>query len=332
MQGFMEGLAVSTSELGQPFISESIWTEAFLDVIRGGGKTKDGKVLYTDATPMNERVTAIMGHLVKALAPFSAQQLIRLGFAATGEPTRTVGPYRGTGEVYDLTDEALGFTGYRPVPVDPARSLDFMMSAYQRSIRNARREFNAELLRGEAVTPKQIIDRYIIANKAKWDTMKNMSLDITAGQILGVAGEELLPVLERISKKDAAALLTNKFIPFKISDNVKEVFQQNADKLGMFNPYLDADEGIEGLKDMMEDITLDMEEFPDLTNVYNFAPPMPEQNLQPIPSGATNINPQIYNRPSLTLNPITGLTRSQTALLSPADQQYYMKKNQTRIT
>jgi len=82
----------------------------------------------------------------------------------------------------------------------------------------------------------------------------------------------------------------------------------------------------------MEDITLDMEEFPDLTNVYNFAPPMPEQNLQPIPSGAANINPQIYNRPSLTLNPITGLTRSQTALLSPADQQYYMKKNQTRIT
>ena len=63
MQGFMEGLAVSTAELGQPFISESIWTEAFLDVVRGGGKTKDGKVLYTDATPANERVTAIMGHL-----------------------------------------------------------------------------------------------------------------------------------------------------------------------------------------------------------------------------------------------------------------------------
>ena len=332
MKGFMEGLAVSTAELGQPFISESIWTEAFLDVVRGGGKTKDGKVLYTDATPANERVTAIMGHLVKALAPFSAQQLIRLGFAAQGKPTTTVGPYRGTGQVYDLTDEALGFTGYRPVPIDPARSLDFKMSGYQRSVRNARREFNAELLRGEAVTPQQVIDRYIIANKAKWDAMKDMSLDITAGQILGVPGEELVPVLGRISKKDAAALLTNKFIPFNISDNVKKVFQENADKLGVFNPYTEAEGGIEGLKEMMEDITLDTEKFPDLTDIYNFSPAMPEQNLQQTPSGAANINPQVYDRPPLTLSPITGLTRSQTALLSPADQQYYMKKNQTRIT
>jgi len=152
---------------------------------------------------MNERVTAIMGHLVRAQAPFSAQQLIRLGFAARGEPTKTVGPYAGTGQVYNLTDEALGFTGYRPVPIDPARSLDFMMSAYQRSTRNARREFNAKLLRGEEVTPQQIIDRYIIANKAKWEAMKDMSLNITAGEVLGTSRFEIRNVLERISKKDA---------------------------------------------------------------------------------------------------------------------------------
>jgi hypothetical protein len=333
MEGFMKGLATSTAELGQPFISESIWTEAFLDVIRGGGKTKDGKVLYTDATPMGERVSAIMAHLVRAQAPFSAQQMIRLGFAAKGEPSKTVGPFRGTGQTYELTDEALGFTGYRPVPIDPARSLDFMMSAYQRSIRDARREFNAELLRGEAITPQQIVDRYIISNKAKWEAMKDMSLNITAGQVLGVPGSELVPVLGRISKKDAAALLQNKFIPFNISDNVKEVFQQNADKLGMFNPYRDAEGGVEGLKEMMEDLTLDMEEFPDLTDIYNFgAPPMPEQNLQQTPSGASNINPQVFNRQPLTLSPITGLTQTQTALLSPGDQVLAQRLNRNRLT
>ena len=333
MEGFMKGLATSTAELGQPFISESIWTEAFLDIIRGGGKTKDGKVLYTDATPMGERVSAIIAHAVRAQAPFSAQQMIRLGFAAQGEPSKTVGPFRGTGQTYELTDEALGFTGYRPVPIDPARSLDFMMSDYQRSIRNARREFNAELLRGEPIDPQDIVDRYIIANKAKWEAMKDMSLNITAGQVLGVPGSELVPVLGRISKKDAAALLQNKFIPFNISDNVKEVFQQNADKLGMFNPYLDAEGGVEGLKEMMEDLTLDMEEFPDLTDIYNFgAPPMPEQNLQQTPSGASNINPQVFNRQPLTLSPITGLTQTQTALLSPGDQVLAQRLNRNRLT
>jgi len=60
--------------------------------------------------------------------------------------------------------------------------------------------------------------------------------------------------------------------------------------------------------------------------------PVPAANLEQIPSGASQINPQVYNRPSLTLNPITGLTRSQTALLSPADQQYYMQKNRNRVT
>ena len=208
-----------------------------------------------------------------------------------------------------------------------------MMSGYQRSVRNARREFNAELLRGEAVTPQQIADRYIIANKAKWEAMKNMSLDLTAGQILGVSPRELVDVLGRISKKDAVALMYNKFIPFTISENVKEVFQQNADKLGVFNPYKEAEQAVSGLQRMMDEITLDMETFPDLTQIYDFNPTLePEKDLQPTPSGAASINPQVYNRPSLTLSPITGLTRSQTALLSPADQQYYMKKNQTRIT
>ena len=58
MEGFMKGLGTATKELGQPFIAEAIWTEAFLDVLRGGGKTKDGKTLYTDQTPYGERVSA----------------------------------------------------------------------------------------------------------------------------------------------------------------------------------------------------------------------------------------------------------------------------------
>ena len=163
--------------------------------------------------------------------------------------------------------------------------------------------------------------------------MKNMSLDLTAGQILGVSPRELVDVLGRISKKDALALMDNKFIPFTISENVKEVFQSNADKLGVFNPYKAAEQGVLGLQRMMDQITLDMETFPDLTEIYDFNPTLePGQNLQPVPSGAASINPQIYNRPSLTLNRITGLTQSQSALLSPADQQYYIRKNQTRIT
>ena len=332
MEGFMKGLGTSAKELGEPFIAESIWTEAFLDVLRMNGKTKDGKVLYTDQTPYGEKVSAVIKHLVRAQAPFSAQQLIRLGFAATGKPSRTVGPYTGTGQTYELTDEALGFTGYRPVPIDPERSLDFMMTDYQRSIRNARREFNAKLLRGDPITPQNILDRYIIANKAKWESMKKMSLDIEAGKILGVPPYKLEGVLGRVSKKDSDALAyTDLFIPFTISKNIEEVFQENANKLGVGNPYWQAIGALESLKGVMQSFRLSMPEWPDLTELFNMSP-APIENQQQTSSGATQINPQVYNRPSLTLNRRTGLTAAQTALLSPADQQYYIKKNQNRIT
>ncbi len=339
MQGFLEGVGTATKELGAPFIAESIWTEAMLDVLRGGGKTKDGKTLYTDATPGGEKVKAIISHLVKAQAPFSAQQLIRLGFAATGKPTETVGPYAGTGQVYDLSDEALGFTGYRPVPIDPARSLDFMMSGYQRGIRNARREFNAKLLRGDPVSPQDIVDRYIIANKAKFEKMKDMSLNLEAGTILGVTEEKLDNVLGRISKKDSTALKENEFIPFTISPNVQAVFQDNADKLGVANPYEEAEPALDSLKDVMEELTLSTPEWPDLTQLFNLNP-VPAQNLQQTPSGAATLNPTVYKRPSLTLNPgnraampgQNNLTATQIALLSPSEQAYYMQRNRNRIT
>jgi len=345
MSSFMKGIATSTAELGQPFIAESIWTEAFLDVLRGGGKTKDGKILYTDQTPAGEKVSAVINHLVRAQAPFSLQQMIRLGFAATGKPSKTIGPYTGTGQTYELTDEALGFTGYRPVPIDPARSLDYKMSGYQRAIRNSRREFNAKLLRGDPVSAQDVIDRYIIANKAKWEAMKDMSLDIGAGQILGVGEDDLLGVLGRISRKDAAALVTDKFIPFTVSENIQAVFEENANKLGMSDPYKEAEQAIKSLAGVMSEIDLTDPEWPDLTEMFRFDQE-DVASAQPAAINTPAISPEIYKRPTLTLGQgvnkagmfgnfgtprNTGLTASQLALLSPSEQQYYMRKNQNRI-
>tara|TARA_R110000796_G_scaffold250827_1_gene380916 strand:- start:193 stop:4239 length:4047 start_codon:yes stop_codon:yes gene_type:complete len=323
MSGYLEGVANATSELASPFISESIWTEAFLDVLRGQGKTKDGKTLYTDETPDGEKVTAILEHLIRSQAPFSMQQMIRLGFAVKGTPSKDVGPFKFSGETYDLTDEALGFTGYRPVPVDPARSLNFMMGDYQRSIRNSRREFNSKLLSGEPITEQDIVDRFIIANKAKWENMKEMSENLTAGTILGVGPEDLTTLLGRISKKDALSLLQGRFTPFSVSEGIQGVFQNNADKLGVENPYIQAESAIQGLTNAMDTISLSEPEFPDLTDMFNFSGPVEDTSSTPI--GTPNINPQQYARPSLRLqtqgSPINnGLTRNQQALLSPSEQ------------
>ena len=48
MDDFAKGLFTAMSEFGQPFISESIWTEAALDIIARGGRTRDGFQVYSE--------------------------------------------------------------------------------------------------------------------------------------------------------------------------------------------------------------------------------------------------------------------------------------------
>ena len=59
MKGVMKGMAEAAGELASPFISEAIYTEAMLDLIARGGKTREGRQIYTEAQMENEPGTAI---------------------------------------------------------------------------------------------------------------------------------------------------------------------------------------------------------------------------------------------------------------------------------
>ena len=53
--------------------------------------------------------------------------------------------------------------GFRPIKIDPLKSMGFKIAEYQTGIRNARREFTGGyfgLLRGGPVEPNDIIKRF----------------------------------------------------------------------------------------------------------------------------------------------------------------------------
>ena len=50
LSGFVDGIGEASAEVANPFVSESIWTEAFWDLTTRGGRTSEGKQLYTDET------------------------------------------------------------------------------------------------------------------------------------------------------------------------------------------------------------------------------------------------------------------------------------------
>ena len=112
-----------------PFISESIWTEATADIFVRGGRTKEGRQLYTEQTPAGNKAAIRFLHLGQALAP-SYRQFQRLGQAAFGTPTKR-------GDELTLGPELAGFMGLRPIKVDPLDSMGFKIAEYQKGIRNA---------------------------------------------------------------------------------------------------------------------------------------------------------------------------------------------------
>ena len=59
LKGFVKGVGEALGELSEPFISESIFTEAFADIIAREGVTREGKRLYTDETPLGDKVDII---------------------------------------------------------------------------------------------------------------------------------------------------------------------------------------------------------------------------------------------------------------------------------
>ena len=81
MDDFILGLIESTKEIGQPFISESIWTEALQDVapiLGRGGVDAAGKEIYNKdpaIDPIGSKIMKSVAHLVEAQAPLNWRQV-----------------------------------------------------------------------------------------------------------------------------------------------------------------------------------------------------------------------------------------------------------------
>ena len=273
MEDVIQGVFQSTKELGQPFISEALWTEAAADIIFRGGQTRSGSRLYTDQTPAGEKVSKIVEHIVNAQLPggldlkdgslLNSGAYIRMFNAIAKNPDTY-------GRTYELTDEALGIAGMRAVAIDPVASMKYKIADFTRGVSNARREFTSPLLKGGPVSPEEIIDRYNVANQALFQVQKNMSQDYYGALVLG-ADERALgrETKDRISKVQMANLKKGKFKPFLPSENIEKSFAATAKKLNISNPYLEARSTINNMAREFNKLQLFDDTFPQFTNPFS---------------------------------------------------------------
>ena len=245
LKSFTDGVTEASGEIMDPFISESIFTEAMFDLTLRNGRTDDGRLLYTDQTSAGDKLAIQFGHLSKAILP-NKMPYERILSAAMGTATER-------GDVLNIGPELAGFMGLRPIKIDPLRTMNFKVNEYQRGIREARREFTGGkfgVLKGGPVSAEDIVERYISSNKARFNVQKEMFRDLEAAQVLDATTNNLRKLFKdrQISNKNFNNLLRGTFDPYYPSQDILAKFRNIARALGESDPFLEARTDINSIK------------------------------------------------------------------------------------
>jgi len=320
LKGFMTGADEAITELAAPFIDESIWTEAAADInllplFPGrGGRTRDGKILYTDQTPLGDRTAIKFIHLMEALAP-SYKQGVRIIQALTETPTKT-------GEFLQLDDQIAGLIGFRPTTVDPLRSMGFKIAEYQQGIRNARREFTGGffgILKGGPIEPNDVITSFYQSNKARFNVQREMHKNINAAEILGVSSNRLRQEFadRQLSADNFNKLRRGNFDAYFPSDDIRARFREIARDLGTSDVFISVLPTLKRMELDMNRLRLDGS-FERNIQSQNFArgglASSYEPNLEDEYQEGLNLNDYLIEEVATAPLPITPMPNSQVIL------------------
>ena len=288
MDDFAKGVLTSMSEFAQPFISESIWTEAVSDILMRGGRTREGFQVYNDQDNDGDKTRKIMSHLVKAQMPFSLDQLKRLDRSIKQVDVLTKGKYDEYGQDFEFGDEFGGLFGFRAIDVKPERTMNFKVADFQRGIRDSRSLFTRAVLKGGPIEAREIVDAYINANRAMFDVKKKLKGDIEAAQLLNISQRNLFESLDRVSGLERSSIMSGRFRPYDVSASVQNAIYENANALDdVANPLREAMSTINILGNEMSRLSLDLPDFPVFEN-----PLMPIMQDTPITPTSLNL-PQV---------------------------------------
>ena len=326
MSSFIKGISEAAGNVASPFVDPSIYSEAMLDVMARNGVTKDGKQLWTSDTPANEKVSRAMSHVTESFYP-SYQPFLRSYKAAVGAPGKG-------GAEYSVPNELAGIFGQRFEDIDPKRTMGFYITDFQEGQRNARREFTGGpegTLSGEIKTPKDLIQRYFVANQTLFNVDQKMANHLKNAQTLGVGRGELGRLFESrgLSQDTISNIGRGRFEPFFPSDAIINRFREISNQTGQPNPWFESQSILRDMRNKFKSQSLFL---PLNLELKNFLPasesspgasmplntPMPNPNVfsQTQGTGATASNQPLKN----------GLTPSENAYLSESEKTMRLKQ------
>ena len=329
-----KGVIRGIGKLMSPFVSESIWLETFNNLVVRKGVTSQGTRLWNNQMDPPDKILKALEYFIGQVAPGSYKQFSRLKKAIEGEP----GP---RGEKYEVNDEVAGFYGLRQIKLNPLEKMDYKINEYLRGEADARKLYTVPLTKGGRIDSNAIIENIFYANRKKFELMANLKQGNEFAKILNVGKRNLEKVYDDRKKgKLYDDLNTNRFIPFKVTDIQKETIQkQYKDIIKEFDgivydkPLDRATERvIDRMTRRMERIRLN-DNFNDTMKLEDYLidddrselPAQQPTNVQPLPL-QPQPNPQIVSKPAMPMNQQTGLTATETGLLTDAEKAIRLRQ------
>ena len=314
----------------EPFVAETIVLEPMFDIWARGGKSRNGANIYSPTDDFGDKVSKSFQHIISTIAP---------GFIrSTGQVLNALSLDTKQGRLSDLSDVLIRLLGGSIINVDPVSALDYKAIDIREIRSNAYKTehfFSKEnaLERGPDVMAAEFQQIQNEALAAQFEVYKMFAQALDSGllnreqieQVLGKDGRNV-PNLDN--------LMDGIFTPVSYSESGLE---QRADEL--YDEYKKSGILLNRSDllplDKLDNIIFRMEDirFKDLVDPERRPLPEPRGDSSPslfnIGDQQTEpVTPQLPNTPTPVVpntnmnpvNPATGLTTTETALLSPGEQ------------
>ena len=181
------------------------------------------------------------------------------------------------------------------------------------------------------VTPEQIVDAYLNANRALYDVNRRMFLDIDAAKVLGMNEDSIAEnMINRGERRAFGFLNEGLFRPYSVSRDVAELFDIRSAEIGAPNAFEQAADVIDRIREVLSETPLGGDLFPNIQNPFTN---LPQPTLGPaasLPGLPAMPNPGLVNNAQFgSIDPVSGLTLAEETYLSPLEQNYRKKTRTT---
>ncbi len=319
-------------EFLDPFISTPIGLEAFLDIKRG--YTKNGKRIWGELDDDETKNNKSWDYIYKQLEPGAVTTLRQMYSAYTGVPYK--------GRVHDEQDVLMGLaTGIKPYEVDVNKTVDFLISDYTK-IRS--KAFQASDLYDLDTYGDTVVNDFIRIQRNIFREQQRIYRAFQTAKKFGVTSSTLRKEMRErnISWSDIQKILSGKFdpIPFgkkrfegKLKER-KQLWKDNGFAIppGWKNEYYPKrklEKVLRFLRNqrLYDEFKYDKFSTPTIPKEDQTSMVVPDKkvslaanNIQTPPLPKTSMPDQKLVASMPQINQQTGLTRTQSALLSPSEQ------------